>query len=92
MWSVARSYSRLGQHQEALHLYKQTLEFQKRILGDEHPNTLCAMSDLAVSYSNIGQTKKAMQLREQTLELRKRIWGDEHPDSSVYERSCGILL
>ena len=40
MNGLAVSYLHLGKDQEAMHLYKQTLELRKRVLGDEHPGTL----------------------------------------------------
>lgn len=62
-------------------LYKQTLEFQKHRLGDEHPDTLRSMSYLAYSYSKIGRDQEALQLMEQSLEIQKRVLGDEHCDT-----------
>lgn len=44
MKNPAISYSKVGRDQEAMSLYKQTLEFQKHRLGDEYPDTLRSMS------------------------------------------------
>ena len=33
MNNLAESFAKLGRYQEAMHLYKQALELQKRILG-----------------------------------------------------------
>jgi hypothetical protein len=53
----------------------------KRTLGDEHPDTLTSMNNLALRYSDVGRTKEALQLTEETLTVRKRTLGDEHPDT-----------
>lgn len=54
-------------------LFRQTIELQKRILGDEHPNTLLSMSGLAGSYYMLGQYQEAMEIFKPMLELQKRI-------------------
>ena len=50
----------------------QTIELQKRILGDEHPDTLRFMNGLAKSYFNLDQYQEnAMQLGNQVVEARR---------------------
>ena len=78
MNGLAVSYSKVGQHQEATNLYKQTLELRKRVLGDEHPDTLRSMINLARSYSNLGLDQEAMTLEKQAVEGQQRIWGKAH--------------
>lgn len=48
----------------AMPLYEQTSELRKRILGDEHPNTLETMQNLAMSYYHFGRRQEAMPLYE----------------------------
>ncbi|MCJ1255882.1 Kinesin light chain 3 [Lignoscripta atroalba] len=74
-------YSESGQTQEAVKLSEQVLKVRKRILGDEHPDTLKSMNNLACSYSDLGQRQEALKLSEQVLKVSKRILGDEHPDT-----------
>jgi hypothetical protein len=50
-------------------------------LGDEHPDTLRSMNNLASTYRDLGRTKDAAALQEKVLEARGRILGDEHPDT-----------
>jgi hypothetical protein len=38
MGHVASSYSHLGRHQDALVLREKTLEFQRRVLPENHPD------------------------------------------------------
>lgn len=52
-----------------MELHKQTLELQRRILGDD-PDTLRSIYDLAKSYSHLDQHQEAMDFHKQTLELR----------------------
>jgi tetratricopeptide (TPR) repeat protein len=55
------------------------METSLRLLGEEHPDTLTTISNLASTYSNQGQWKKAEELQVQVMESRKRLLGDEHP-------------
>jgi hypothetical protein len=55
------------------------MEMSKRVLGDEHPDTLTSMGNLALTYSNQGRWKEAEELEVQVIETRKRVLGDEHP-------------
>jgi hypothetical protein len=54
------------------------IKVRKRTLGEEHPNTLSVMANLAISYSNQGQTHEATELEMKVIEVRKRTLGEEH--------------
>lgn len=64
-----------------MHIYKQTLELRKRVWGDEHPDTLRSMNNLARLYSKFGRHQEAMQLDKQTVEAKHAVWGRAHPSS-----------
>ena len=59
-------------------LLEQALEKQRRILGEEHPDTLTSMNNLATTYDDQGRLMDAARLHEQVLEKRRRILGEEH--------------
>lgn len=48
------------------------------MLGEEHPDTLTAVSDLAYTYDLHGRYREAQQHRESIVETMKRVLGDEH--------------
>jgi len=52
-----------------------------RVLGQEHPDTLSSMANLASTYRNQGRWKEAEGLELQVMETRKRVLGQEHPDT-----------
>ena len=52
-------------------------------LGEDHPDTLSSMNNLASSYSVLGQRDKALVLHERTLQLRRAKLGDDHPDTLI---------
>ncbi|KAL2036638.1 hypothetical protein N7G274_010664 [Stereocaulon virgatum] len=74
-------FSEAGRWKEAEELRVQVVEITKRVLGQEHPETLTSMSNLASTYRNQGRWKEAEQLEVQVAEIRKRVLGQEHPET-----------
>lgn len=66
---------------------KAVLEVQCRLLGDEHPQTLAARSDLAHTLYAQGDLGGARDHQEAVLEVRRRLLGDEHPDTLTARRN-----
>jgi hypothetical protein len=56
-------------------------EISAEILGDDHPDTLTTMNNLAATYRAQGRTGDAASMHEQVLEKSRRILGDDHPDT-----------
>jgi Cdc6-like AAA superfamily ATPase len=70
-----------GRYREAEELEVQVMQTTKRVLGDEHPDTLTSMANLASTYSDQGRWREAEELEAQVMQTRKRVLGDEHPDT-----------
>jgi tetratricopeptide (TPR) repeat protein len=81
VWKCAMALLGDGRYNEAEELFVQVMETRKRVLGDEHPDTLTSMGNLALTYWNQGRWKDAEELEVQVIETRKRVLGDEHPDT-----------
>ena len=47
------------------------METRKRILGQEHPDTLASMANLASTYRIQGRWKEAVKLQAKVIETRK---------------------
>jgi len=59
----------------------QVMETRKRVLGEEHPDTLTSMGNLASTYRNQGRWNEAEKLEVQVMETSKtKLWAD-HPDT-----------
>jgi hypothetical protein len=54
-YSIAVTYSNQGRWKEAVELGVQVVETSKRILGQEHLDTLANMNNLASTFSNQGR-------------------------------------
>jgi tetratricopeptide (TPR) repeat protein len=70
-----------GRWEEAEELEVQVMETRKRVLGEEHPDTLLSISNLASTYRNQGRWKEAEELGVQVMETKKKVLREEHPDT-----------
>jgi tetratricopeptide (TPR) repeat protein len=81
MHNLANSYAALNRHAEALELREDTLAGMKRVLPQDHPDTLQSMHSLAVTYTRLNRHTEALKLHEGTLAARKRVLQEDHSDS-----------
>ena len=65
-----------GRYDEAEELFVQVRETRKRVLGEEHPDTLTSMANLASTFWNQGRWKEAEELFVQVMETTKRVLGE----------------
>ena len=65
---------------------------RRRDLGEDHPDTLAAASNLAVSLRAAGEYQAARELDEDTLARRRRVLGEDHPDTLASANGLAISL
>ena len=61
--------------------------WSKRVLGDDHPDTLGTAAKLVIALSELGRHKRASALAEETLPLARQVLGADHPDTLACERN-----
>ena len=61
MNDLAATYHSLGRSNEAVKVFEACLEIRKRVLGEEHPDTLWSMNGLAATYDNLGRSNEAVK-------------------------------
>ena len=61
------------------------------MLGEEDPDTLKAMTNLAATLYSQGDRAGARKLQEQVLETRRRLLGEEHPDTLVAKKTLARM-
>ncbi|KAF6785731.1 Kinesin light chain 5, partial [Colletotrichum musicola] len=71
----------LGNYSKAEVIVQQAVSTRAEILGQEHPDTLTSMGNLASTYRNQGRWKEAEELEVRVMETFKRVLGEEHPDT-----------
>src|SRR5439155_9352297 len=62
---------KLNRLPEALDLHKETLRRRYDKLGDDNPDTLQSMNNVAVLHSSLGQHADALKVHEEALRLSK---------------------
>ncbi|KAH0551781.1 hypothetical protein GP486_007000 [Trichoglossum hirsutum] len=81
LWKFSMCLYSDGRYDEAEKPFFQVMEVEKRVLGQEHPDTLTSAANLASTYRNQGRWKEAEKLDVQVMETRKRVLGQEHPST-----------
>ncbi|WAO90144.1 Hypothetical protein NCS54_00755600 [Fusarium falciforme] len=71
----------IGNYTAAEKLGGKAVEIRTKVLGEEHPDTLTSMANLASTFSNQGRWKEAEELEVGVMETTKRVLGEEHPDT-----------
>lgn len=77
---------------EAERLNREVLAVHRRIRGDEHPNTLTLMSNLATNFINQGKLADAESLEREILVVRRRVLGPEHPHTLSTAGNLSVSL
>ncbi|MCJ1274918.1 hypothetical protein MMC21_002716, partial [Puttea exsequens] len=72
---------RKGSVAEAIQFSRGAMGARKKILGQEHKETLSSMAMVGVAYSLGGRWDKAEELEVQVMETTKRVLGEEHPST-----------
>lgn len=71
----------IGNGIEAEKMSLQAAKIRKRILGQEHNDTLDSMVMVGLAYDLRGRWDAAEEIEVQVMETRKRILGADHPDT-----------
>ncbi|KAJ7892632.1 P-loop containing nucleoside triphosphate hydrolase protein [Mycena leptocephala] len=79
-------YYYVRRYEEAKDCWLSVSEKQQRVLGNDHPDTLSAMANLASTYKSLVELPKAEELEVVVAEKKKRVLGDDHPDTLLTTR------
>ena len=74
--TIGTTQEDLGLYPEATSQLERALELRRRMLGDEHVETLGVMSTLGNLYTSTGKYAQAQPLLEKALEIGRRVHGD----------------
>jgi CHAT domain-containing protein/Tfp pilus assembly protein PilF len=74
---------RQGRYQQALPLAQLIWEVRKQALGEEHPETLASLNNLAEMYAEVGDYARAEPLHLRALAIREKTLGPNHPDTAI---------
>jgi tetratricopeptide (TPR) repeat protein len=94
LWLLDRAGEYLwsrGRYWQALPLQEEALAGLRRALGDDHPDTLHSMHNLALTRRDLGDLQGARELFEQALTARRRVLGDDHPATLWSMQSLALV-
>jgi tetratricopeptide (TPR) repeat protein len=79
--NLAESLTCQGTFGEAEELFREVLDVQRRVLGEEHPWTLSTTGNLTSSLWRQGKNTGAERIEREVLDTCRRVLGEEHPDT-----------
>ncbi|NTU42546.1 MAG: tetratricopeptide repeat protein [Nitrospirales bacterium] len=80
---VARYDDERGAYPSAKRLNSRQYESYKHLLGEDHPDTLNSMNNLAETLRAQGDLAGARRLQEEGLHKRKSLLGEDHPATTI---------
>ena len=78
---LAWALENMGRFTEARDLELDILTRARRVLGEDHVNTLVYANGLAMKFYALGDVREARDLDHDTLNRRRRLLGEDHPDT-----------
>ena len=90
MHTIGNVYASLGLYKKAMPILEKALEMRRRILGEDHVDTIESMEDLAFWDQFEGRSSDAEKLYIRILDARRRILGEDHQDTlaAMYGLAC----
>ena len=79
MHPLAILFNSKGDYDRALPMVEECLAKKKRVLGEDHPDTLMSLNGLAGLFYSKGDYDRALPMVEECLAKRKRVLGEDHP-------------
>ena len=76
--TIGSTYQQLGLYPEAQRQVERALESRRRVLGENHPDTLDSMNSLGSLNGAQGKYADAARLLTEVVEARRRVLGSEH--------------
>ena len=89
--TLGRTYLELGEYGRAEPHLLRALVLRRQARGEEHPETVRAMSQVAVLRWRQGRLDEAERLGRQAVEIGRRVGGQDHPDTLTYEMNLASL-
>ncbi len=81
-----------GHNDECERLYRQASESLRTINGQDHPETLVSINDVALFLNATKRPAEAEPLLHEVLDARTRVLGEDHPDTIVSVMSLAFVL
>ena len=90
--TLADTLHELGLYEEAGVPQEQAVAIRRRLLGDDHPDTLGSVRSMGFVLLAQGNSAEAEIYLREALEGGRRVLGGEHPDTLTSMNLLGLLL
>jgi serine/threonine protein kinase len=90
--TIAHLYVVMGMYDTARPLQERALAIRRRVLGDEHPDTLRSLAGMGRLLQDQGKLDEAERYDREALQKRRRVLGEDHPDTLLSLANMGVLL
>jgi tetratricopeptide (TPR) repeat protein len=89
---LAGVYRDMGKFSRAADLGHEVMDMWKKLVGEEHPDTIISINNLAVTLSNKRHFSEAADLQRQALVIQKKVLGTEHRDTLTTMMNLAVTL
>jgi serine/threonine protein kinase/Tfp pilus assembly protein PilF len=90
--AVADTYREIGHYPPAMPLQEAALRTRRAELGDDHPETLNSVNNMACLLESMGKFEEAQAYYQEALDARRRVLGNDHPATFTAINNLGLLL
>jgi serine/threonine protein kinase/tetratricopeptide (TPR) repeat protein len=90
--ALALRYKDLGMTDTALALEQQALDARRRVLGEDHPDTIASIGNVGAFLAKQGKLSEGEPYYHDVLERSRRVNGEEHPRTLTCIANLGFLL
>jgi tetratricopeptide (TPR) repeat protein len=94
-WLLHRAATYLyvrGEPRPARPLFERAHRLHRRMLGDDHADTLRSANNLALVLTALNEHQQACELHEADLIRRRRVLGENHPDTLTSASNFALTL
>jgi len=90
--ALADLYRAIGLSQLAVPLQESALAMRRRVLGEDHADTLTSLSNMGVALVDQGKFAEAEPFYREAMERRRKVLGGKHADTLLSINNMGALL
>lgn len=90
--TIASVYAQQGEYDKAEQLLDRSYALRREILGDDHPDTIKTMGELAPLYYRQGRYQESEELSRKTYEAATKVFGESHYLTLRFLSSIGLAV
>ncbi len=92
MATIGGVYGGLGYYEQADALLSRALEIRRGILGDDHPDTITSITEMALNLSYLGRLDDSERYHREALDRARRTLDDDDEQLLQALNNMGLLL